>query len=747
MKKPAVSCFRKIRIGAFLFIFMAILCFVTGSVAAKAQETETSLPQESAGEAVSQETGDESARDQKAEKVVRVGWYDSLFNRIDRSGRRSGYAYEYQQKIAAYTGWKYEYVEGSWRELVEMLKKGEIDLMSDVSYLEERAQYMLFPSFPMGTEEYYVYTTADNDGIILEDYTSLNGKRIGVVRDSIQVEIFREWAKSHGVKAELIEQEGSDKDALKQLHQGLLDAVVTLDVYGDPDTAVPVCKIGSSDYYFVVSKNRPDLLTELDAALGSIQDENRYYNMQMFKKYLSVTAANPYLSTCEKAWLVRHGPIRVGYQDNYLAFCAKDNTTGELVGALKDYLDYASANVRNAYLKFEPVGYPTAAAAMEALQKGEVDCMFPANLTAYDGEMLDVVMTPALMRTGMDAVVRAADQKSFLQKQQVMVAVNEGNPNYDMFLMDNYPGWDSVYYKDTPACLQAVADGRADCIIISNYRFNNISRQCESLKLTTVSTGVDLDYCFAVRRGDTELYSILAWTAGVVPESTMNASLTYYSTEDAKTGFADFILDNLATVVASAALVVLVILVLLLRSMRAEKKAIAEEKLVDDLNRRVYVDPLTSVRNKGAFSVFIEELQQRADQEGSVLFAAGVFDCDDLKLVNDRYGHDKGDLYLKAASRLMKQVFKNSPVFRIGGDEFVVILQGEDYLKREELIDRFEKARDEACAAAEYTWDEIRISLGVAAYDPRVDHAVMDTVRRADKIMYANKRRRKKQLR
>ena len=92
-----------------------------------------------------------------AKKTVRVGWYDSSFNRMDKFGRRSGYAYDYQQKISSYTGWEYEYVEGSWPELLEMLKAGEIDLMSDVSYTEERAGQMLFPSFSMGAESYYLF--------------------------------------------------------------------------------------------------------------------------------------------------------------------------------------------------------------------------------------------------------------------------------------------------------------------------------------------------------------------------------------------------------------------------------------------------------------------------------------------------------------------------------------------------------------------------------------------------------------
>ena len=128
--------------------------------------------------------------------------------------------------------------------------------------------------------------------------------------------------------------------------------------------------------------------------------------------------------------------------------------------------------------------------------------------------------------------MRAAEQKEFIRKQDVVVAVNQGNTNYEMWLSDRYPTWKRAYFPDTPAGLEAVAAGGADCVIISNYRYNNISRQCEKLHLTTVYTGVDLDYCFALRKGDTELYSILARVAGAVPDAVVHTALTYYSTED-----------------------------------------------------------------------------------------------------------------------------------------------------------------------------------------------------------------------
>ena len=199
-----------------------------------------------------------TAKAEDSEKTVRVGWYESSFNATDSSGRRSGYAYEYQMKIAGYSGWKYSYVNGNWSDLMEMLIEGKIDLMSDVSYTEERAKHMLFPELPMGTEEYCVFITTDNQEISPEDYSSLNGKRVGVNKGSIQAGMFLRWAEAHQVRAELTELSCTEAESLKMLEEGRLDAYVTPNAFADPERLVPVWKVGSSDYFFVVNKDRPD---------------------------------------------------------------------------------------------------------------------------------------------------------------------------------------------------------------------------------------------------------------------------------------------------------------------------------------------------------------------------------------------------------------------------------------------------------------------------------------------------------
>lgn len=166
---------------------------------------------------------------------------------------------------------------------------------------------------------------------------------------------------------------------------------------------------------------------------------------------------------------------------------------------------------------------------------------------------------------------------------------------------------------------------------------------------------------------------------------------------------------------------------------------------ISDLNDLAYADALTSLRNKGAFDISLRSLQAQLEEPDSdSVFAVCIFDCNGLKDVNDENGHDKGDIYLKEASKIICEVFEHSPVFRIGGDEFAALLQGNDFQNRENLLREF----DERCAEKRRTeinpWHQVNVARGMAVYDSQQDESVHEVVRRADKIMYENKWRSKR---
>ncbi|SHK50851.1 diguanylate cyclase (GGDEF) domain-containing protein [Selenomonas ruminantium] len=169
---------------------------------------------------------------------------------------------------------------------------------------------------------------------------------------------------------------------------------------------------------------------------------------------------------------------------------------------------------------------------------------------------------------------------------------------------------------------------------------------------------------------------------------------------------------------------------------------------ISKLNRQVYIDAMTSVHNKASYEAYIQKLQEQIEDPAKKLeFAVGVFDCDNLKHINDVYGHDKGDVYIKTASQLICHTFKHSPVFRIGGDEFAVIIRNEDFQNRDELFRLFRQKREELCAAATSAWEQAHVTMGLAVYDAQIDAHVIDVARRADQCMYENKRLRKEKQR
>ena len=640
------------------------------------------------------------------QKTVRVGWYESPFNTTDDSGRRSGYAYEYQLKIADYAGWNYSYVSASWPDLMQMLKDGKIDLMSDVSYTEERSQEMLFSDLPMGTEEYCIFISPMNREITSEDYSTLNGKRIGVNKDTIQESLYYKWAEKHQIHAEIVQLNCTEPESLEKLHSGSIDAYVSLNAFGDPKQLTPVCKVGSSDFYFALNNSRSDLLDDLNAAMSRIEDENPYYNQVMFEKHIKRFGTNAFLSSDEEEWLSSHGPIRVGYQDNYLAFCAKDPETGELTGALKNYLESASDCMTNVHIDFEPIAYPTSGAAFEALKNGEVDCVFPSNISGYDGETQGIMLSPSLMRTEVYAVVRQDDQRSFTENEHVIVAVNENNPNYTAFLEDNYPGWRAVYYPNTKECLQSVSNGVSDCVLISSFRYNNISRMCKQMRLTTYATGIGLDYCFAVAQGETEIYSILSKTTGLVPASSVNAALSYYISEDAKVTLWELITENLGVVLSVTAIFILAIILQLVRLIRSEKKS---KKLI----AATETDDLTGLYNRDYFFQYADRIYR---EHPDVPRDAIVLNIEQFHSINALNGWAFGDQVLRVLGSEIRMIANEFDGIcgRFGADRFDIYCRHiEDYRA---VFDRLQRKLDTLSSNV-----SVRLRMGVMPWQEKIE--------------------------
>lgn len=520
-----------------------------------------------------------------APKVVRVGWYESNYCYRDRFGRRRGIDYEYQHKIATYTGWTYEYVEDSWSNLLQKLMAGEIDLLGDVSYTEARTATLLYPDLPVGTESYYIYIDADNKKLSSENPASFNGTRIGVNKGGVQEEFLRRWAQRNNISIEIIPLSTEETDSAAMLNRGEIDGYATVSAFRTKEKVVPACRIGASDYFYAVNKNRPDLLAELNWALTAIQGEEPNFNKRMSEEYLSVTKTNAFLTAGQEDWIAKHGTIRVGYRENYLPFCGTDPKTGELTGALKDYLAHAENNLKASGIRFEAVPYPSTEAAISAMKAGEVDCVFPVSLGSYDADEMGLRLTAPAMKTEIQAVMRTSDHRHISRDSNIIFAINEGNVNIETFIKDYYPDCRMVRCPDAGARFEAITSGRADCILVSNYRLNDVGEDLEKGGLFSVPTGEVLPLSFAVDRANRELYFILNKTVVLTKSEDMDSSLASYAHDSRKVSFMQFLREHWLGVIAALSAVFLVIVLLLLQKLKAERKANEQQRLLEEAEK------------------------------------------------------------------------------------------------------------------------------------------------------------------
>ena len=308
-------------------------------------------------------------------KVVRVGSFEDTFNYVNEKGIRKGYGYELLQTLSGYTGWQFEYVSCDWSDCFEKLKNGEIDIMGDISYTPDRAEEMLFSDEPMGEEKYYLYADLSREDITASDFKTLNGKTIGVLMGTEPEVMLTEWEEKYDLKTQHVNI-ANNEDAKQKLANHEIDCFVSMEESFWTELGIStITRVGSSDIYYAINKDRADIKEELDNAMRALEDADPFYTADLYKRYFSMDYT-PILTGEEKAWLKKHGAIRMGFLTGDSGVSVYDPSTGELTGTITDYIRFAKDCLGNQELEFQMVGYDSQKAELDALKSGEIDMVF-----------------------------------------------------------------------------------------------------------------------------------------------------------------------------------------------------------------------------------------------------------------------------------------------------------------------------------------------------------------------------------
>ena len=504
-------------------------------------------------------------------KVVRVGSFEDTFNYCNEKGARKGYGYELLQTLSGYTGWQFEYVTCDWADCFEKLENGEIDIMGGISYTEDRAEEMLFSDEPMGEEKYYLYADLSRADISASNLKTLDGKKIGVVMGTEPEVMLTEWEEKHGIKTQHVNI-SNNEDVKQKLANHEIDCFVSLEESYWAELGIStITRVGKSSIYYALNKDRSDLKEELDNAMSTLDEEAPFYTADLCKRYFSLDY-KPILTGEEKAWLRKHGAIRMGFLTSDSGVSTYDPATGEITGTIIDYIQFAADCLGNQELEFQLVGYDDKEAELNALKSGEIDMIFHFDQSPNLAEEYRVARTNTTWTANMMVVT---NQQLFTENKVNRVAVPRNKISLTRYIAFYYPQWEIVDCDTQEDAIKLVKDGQADCFVTG---VSSEAKYSKNHGFYSVPLPNPANSCFAVKSGNRSLLSILNKTIKAMPANMLTSSLSMHKSSARKVTLSDFIKDNFFMVLLLSSIAVAAVLLTILKLLQKARKAEAAAK-------------------------------------------------------------------------------------------------------------------------------------------------------------------------
>ncbi len=457
------------------------------------------------------------------DKIIRVGYYENeVFEEGAAVGAvKTGYAYEYYRKLSEYTGWKYEYVYGSFQELYDMLVKGEIDLMAGLAWKEERASIIAYPDEPMGNET-YTLVKHDRDGTVSRNPKTLRGKKIGVLR-SAMVDELEKYLVASGTTAKVVIFE--DYDSLFTAFDTKEIDILAAEGYGtrEREHAEVISNFGANDYYLCVNIKRKDILDELNYAQLQLSVEEPSYLSTLRSKYYASTISSRSFSESERTWMSEHSSLTIGYLENYLPYSDTDEE-GNVTGVIKDLIPTILESLDISGIDVGYVGYRSYDDMIYDVTRGDIDVAFPVGGGLYYSEENGIYQSNAVISTSSDLVYLGEYNDDVVTH----FAVNENNKMQYYYIKTNFPGAEVSLYPSIEECLDAVLAGEANATTLNGLRANDILRNRKYSGLSLKQLSMADDRCFGVKIGNEGLLKLLNRGVNIIgPEYARNMAYRY----------------------------------------------------------------------------------------------------------------------------------------------------------------------------------------------------------------------------
>lgn len=551
-------------------------------------------------------------------KTVRVGYFHrDAFQEGSEGTSLRGYAYEYYQRVAQYTGWRYEYIFGTREEIYQKFLKGDVDLMAGLTFSKEREGLMNCPNIPMGRQLYH-FLKKGEDKSLSANPASWRGKRFGVIRGDMfnSLRLFLDESKIDA-KVEIYD---SSTEQNLAFESNSVDAILieNLEMVERPEVE-SFFRMSNSSYYLCVSTKRPDLYGMLKRALGQLMEDDPIVTAKLYNKYLKASSASKNLTGPEKAWIASHDTLRVGYLRNLLPY--SDDRLGsegfeiDSVGNIASNGDLPSGIINDVipemtrHLTFKKIfvqykGYDTYDEMISDVTRGRQDVVFPVGGNLYWAEKNGFYETAPVIRSELDLVFKEKFSESVLST----FAVNSKSKMMEYYVREYFPKASVKYYSSIEECLDAVKNGEVTATVLGNLRSEHILKNRRYSKLSVKLLDIPNEKYFGVAIGNESLLKLLNRGIALMEDDfALNSSYKYTDRLYKDDVLSIMIEHSVYTFSFLTIIFVLVVLFLVNRFRRIKKQAARELAQNERLNMQLDVIKSISDLYHSVFLVNVPE--------------------------------------------------------------------------------------------------------------------------------------------
>lgn len=420
-------------------------------------------------------------------------------NQSHEDGTYSGIVYDWLMEISKYTGWEYEFITGDASELLDGMMDGKYDLMGAMYYMEHLKQFFHYPDYSMGSNYYLLVSKKENESVKSFDLTTINGKKIGVFKNSKdKIQRLNYFLSFNNLSCELVYYDNVE-DYQASLDNSEVDLLLTSDVNLDETHNVAV-KFEGAPYYIVTNINKKYLCDELNKALRQIYAANPNFSEELYNKYYPDYYTNSInLSEEDKLYIQKSEPVKVVFLKNRYPLIYQNNDS--FFGISLDIFDLITEKTN---LQFEYLHASTYQECMEMLKQGEADLMGNFLDDEYYAKNLDLALTKHYV--SLDNVI-LKNKKVPFPSDNSKLALVQGRA-----VPKNEDSANIVYYSTSQQCVNSVNAGETDYTYLpSSYledlllkgNYTNVSIVAFNTPETTVSIALP-------KPVNASLYSVLS---------------------------------------------------------------------------------------------------------------------------------------------------------------------------------------------------------------------------------------------